>query len=81
MNRCIVAGLLVLGVVVGPSMACGQRSKDQPQRNRRETNEKALHVAEEAPNFVLKSVDGESWTDLSSFKDKKPVVLIFGSYT
>lgn len=34
-----------------------------------------------APDFVLRSPDGLSQVQLSSFRDKKPVVLIFGSYT
>ncbi len=42
---------------------------------------KALKVGQEAPNFKLKSLDGESETELSSFQGKKPVVLIFGSYS
>lgn len=34
-----------------------------------------------APDFTLKSLDGKSEVKLSSFKEKKPVALIFGSYT
>ena len=34
-----------------------------------------------APDFTLKSVDGKQEVTLSSFADKKPVALIFGSYT
>ena len=34
-----------------------------------------------APDFTLKSVDGKQTVKLSSFADKKPVALIFGSYT
>ena len=40
-----------------------------------------LKVGEVAPTFKLKSLDGKSETNLASFKGKKPVVLIFGSYT
>ncbi len=47
----------------------------------RGVEENALKVGQEAPNFVLKSLDGESETDLSSFRNDKPVVLFFGSYT
>ena len=34
-----------------------------------------------APDFELRDADGANPVSLSSFKDKKPVVLIFGSYT
>jgi len=34
-----------------------------------------------APDFKLKSLDGKRTVQLSSFAGKKPVALIFGSYT
>jgi len=34
-----------------------------------------------APDFTLKTLDGKKKVRLSSFKGKKPVALIFGSYT
>lgn len=34
-----------------------------------------------APDFTLKSVDGKRKVTLSSFAGKRPVALIFGSYT
>jgi len=34
-----------------------------------------------APDFTLKSLDGTQEVTLSSYTDKKPVALIFGSYT
>lgn len=37
-------------------------------------------IGEDAPDFVLKSIDGKE-VKLSSFKSVKPVVLIFGSCT
>ena len=37
-------------------------------------------VGEDAPDFVLKGIDGKE-VKLSSFKSIKPVVLIFGSCT
>ena len=38
-------------------------------------------VGKAAPDFTLKSVDGKQTVKLSSFAAKKPVALIFGSYT
>ena len=40
-----------------------------------------LQVVEISPGFVLKSLDGESETDLHAIRTEKPVVLYFGSYT
>ncbi len=34
-----------------------------------------------APDFELHDINGENPVRLSSFKDKKPVALIFGSLT
>lgn len=34
-----------------------------------------------APNFTLKTQDGKRSIELAEFRDKKPVVLIFGSFT
>jgi len=39
-------------------------------------------VGAEAPDFQLKTLaDAKKEVKLSDFKEKKPVVLIFGSYT
>ncbi len=60
----------------------GQRGqRGQGRRGARGGNENALKVADFAPTFKLKSLDGKTETDLASFKGKKPVVLFFGSYT
>jgi len=40
-----------------------------------------LKVGAPAPDFKLKTVDGKREVQLSSFKGKRPVVLVFGSYT
>jgi hypothetical protein len=40
-----------------------------------------LNLGDPAPDFTLKTVDGSAQVTLSSFRDRKPVVLIFGSYT
>jgi len=40
-----------------------------------------LQQGNPAPDFNLKSVDGKRKVRLSSFQGKKPVALIFGSYT
>jgi hypothetical protein len=40
-----------------------------------------LKVGDPAPDFTLPLLKAKKDVQLSSFKDKKPVVLIFGSYT
>ena len=40
-----------------------------------------LKVGEVAPDFSLKKADGSAEIRLSSFRQQKPVVLIFGSHT
>ena len=59
----------------------GQRGGQRGQRGRGGDNGTALIKGEVAPDFVLKSLDGEAETKLSDFRGKKPVVLFFGSYT
>ena len=38
-------------------------------------------VGEAAPDFVLPGLEGKEKVKLSDFRDKAPVVLVFGSYT
>jgi len=40
-----------------------------------------LKVGDTAPDFRLKMNDGSREVQLSSFRGKRPVVLVFGSYT
>lgn len=47
----------------------------------KELNSKAPKVGTEAPDFTLKEMESKQSFTLSSMKGKKPVVLIFGSYT
>ncbi|HKX29909.1 MAG TPA: hypothetical protein VJ302_19620 [Blastocatellia bacterium] len=40
-----------------------------------------LKVGDAAPDFSLRTHDGNSSVQLSALKGQKPVVLVFGSYT
>ena len=51
------------------------------QRRRDRSREGSLKVGDPAPDFELKRLDGKGKVKLSRFRDKRPVVLIFGSYT
>lgn len=42
---------------------------------------RAPAVGESAPDFTLSSVDGKTTITRSKFQAKKPLVLIFGSFT
>ena len=41
----------------------------------------APKVGDMAPDFELRDVNGESAVRLSDFRGKKPVALVFGSFT
>jgi len=56
------------------------RPRRRPGSERRRVPDK-LKEGDMAPDFALKSVDGKKTVKLSSFRNKRPVVLIFGSYT
>lgn len=75
-----LCALLICVLVVIPD-CLAQRRGNRNRSRQRGDNGNSLKVAEKAPTFKLKSLDGESETDLSLFAGKKPVVLIFGSYT
>ena len=55
-----------------------QRGGDRGPRRERS---KSLQVGNLAPTFSLKSLDGTETFDLRSYRDKRPVLLLFGSYT
>ena len=40
-----------------------------------------LKQGDMAPDFTLKSPDGKTTVTLSDYRGKKPVALVFGSYT
>ena len=40
-----------------------------------------MKAGDAAPDFELKTLDGKKSVKLSSFRGKRPVALIFGSYT
>ena len=42
---------------------------------------KAPRAGDVAPDFTLSDIDGKETVTLSDFHGKKPVVLVFGSFT
>ena len=57
-----------------PDTAKRRSAADRPR-------EGALQPGDEAPNFKLKKLHADEEIELSSFRGKRPVVLVFGSYT
>lgn len=77
------AATSVLAILTMSSFSWAQ-SKDDIRKIMKEHESRpdtAPKVGSEAPNFKLKVLDGDKELELSSFKGKKPVVLVFGSYT
>ena len=76
-------------LAMGAGQVSAQEGDDGDERRRRRErmremmsrDDGALKVGEHAPVFKLKSLDGQSETDLAGFRAKKPVILFFGSYT
>jgi len=71
-------GVVAFGLLVGAGIAM---AADPPQPQRESSRAGELKVGGAAPDFKLKTTDGKSEVQLSGFKGKKPVVLVFGSYT
>ena len=86
--------LMISGVVAG--IAWGQQSQPAPPRMPPEQRAKyegyvkkmgdsrgdgKLKAGDPAPDFQLKQLHSERVLQLSQFKSKKPVALVFGSYT
>ena len=84
MKKSLAVAITILMCVIFLAPDClaqGDRERKRKKRRGMRSDKNALKVGEIAPNFKLKSLDGKSETELSEFKGKKPVVLIFGSYT
>lgn len=80
MNYGLPVLLLMLGCATAPveppPLLNGVRSRPGDLR-RVDT----VMVGDRAPDFRLKTLDGQRTIRLSAFRGKRPVVLIFGSYT
>ena len=79
MRRSGCLSIAILFTLSSGVMAQSGRPGQQRQRPGRAADR--LSVGDDAPDFTLKSPDGETATTLSDFEGDKPVALIFGSYT
>lgn len=74
--------MLLMAAVAGAGMAPVALAQAQrPGRAGDQRVADTLRVGEEAPDFTLKTSDGKREVRLSEFRGKRPVVLVFGSYT
>lgn len=76
MNRGLILIGLSLSLMGGGLKSYAQQGQGGNQRPGRE----GPALGQAAPDFKLKDAAGKEVT-LSSFKDRQPVVLVFGSYT
>ncbi len=77
----IFTALLVLGILLAGNTTDAQGAEDARRKAMKQRREGKLKVGDAATDFTLDSPDGKKNFKLSSFKGKKPVVLVFGSYT
>lgn len=73
----IVFTLLAAAIMAGTFSTLAQAQR--PARNPRQAIAPA--VGDRAPDFTLKTNNGEREVQLSSFMGQRPVVLVFGSFT
>jgi len=72
----------VLSLVLLLHVGVGQSEGEADRMRRVERGpDLAPAVGAEAPNFNLKTREGDRQVELAGFRGKKPVVLVFGSYT
>ena len=76
-----VCGLLLWGGPSGAQKAGLKPGETNTPPAKGERIPDKLKVGDAAPDFTLADPAGKKQTTLSSFKGKKPVVMIFGSYT
>lgn len=81
----LLAGFLALDVSVQGQNPGKKQVKKPGEVNtppaRGERKNDSLRVGDPAPDFSLPRLKDKGEVKLSSFQGKKPVVLIFGSYT
>jgi len=82
--RLRIGGLVAgIGCCLLLSTALAQQKDGPARRPGRESprSEGKLKAGDVAPDFTLATLDGKRKTTLRDFRGKRPVALIFGSYT
>ena len=75
----LAAGLSILLLSVETIVAQNRGSSSRWRRDR--MPETRLKVGDMAADFTLQTPDSRKKVSLSSYRGKRPVVLVFGSYT
>ncbi|MCJ7716117.1 MAG: redoxin domain-containing protein [Anaerolineales bacterium] len=57
------------------------KNRQEASTWQKEYDKTAPKVGDPAPDFVVRDIQGKNPLKLSDFRGKKPVVLIFGSFT
>ena len=85
---CLCGGIVSIGDPDPAKKFIEQMDKAPPEKrvpNWEQTKALMSRVApnagEEAPDFVLPTLDGKATVKLSQHKSKRPVVMVFGSFT
>jgi len=77
---------ILFTLVTAGWLCCGTLgAKGEPDKNNEKTtfptpDTSVVKVGDRAPDFTLPGLDGQSVT-LSSYQGKKPVFIVFGSYS
>jgi len=70
---------LFLEIIEEHKYNIGFRKRLMPAQKQLDTN--APRAGDMAPDFTLYDVEGKNPVTLSNFRGKKPVALVFGSFT
>lgn len=73
--------LLLFGAAGQPDSGRGAPGAGAGAAAQQGPREGSLKVGDAAPDFTLSDREGKKTVRLSAFQGKRPVVLIFGSYT
>jgi hypothetical protein len=71
----------VLLVAAALTTVAGAQAPGKAKAKAERPQEGRLKPGDEAPNFKLKRLNADEELELASFRGKRPVVLVFGSYT
>ncbi len=77
----VASGWLLAVFCCGAVSVMAQGEGGRGPQGGKKRPDKAPKMGDAAPDFTLKTLDGEQEVRLSEELKKQPVVLIFGSYT
>lgn len=81
-HQCLVLTSILAVFTLNMPLAEAQGRRGGPGKSKIDRREDGtLKKGQKAPDFNLEKVGSKKKVKLSTFRGKKPVVLIFGSYT